>query len=185
MTKTIYYDIILDKERVVIYINPGKIFESEIRDSVPNNIFFYRLKDPAQGFSGGSTTRFSLHNECDIFLYKYPVLVALELKSTQNTSLTFSLTSNDKNIKACQIKGLSNFSLYDGIRAGFLFNFRKTGNTYFLDINDFLLFLLNSTKKSINEKDVIEYGGLEIESRKKRKRFVYNIEILVKEGELR
>lgn len=183
MTKSIYYDIIQIKKKV-IYINPGKIFEHEIKDSIPSNIFFYRIKDPAQGFSGGTTTRFSLHNECDMFLYKYPVLVALELKSTQNTSLTFSLNSNDKNIKACQIKGLSNFSLYHGIRAGFLFNFRKTENTYFLEIDNFLLFLLNSTKKSINEDDVKKYGGIKIKSKKKRKRFIYELDFLVKEGEL-
>ena len=57
--------------------NAGKIFENEIKESIPSNIMYYRIKDPAQGFGQGATTRFSLHNQCDALLYKYPNLIAL------------------------------------------------------------------------------------------------------------
>lgn len=159
--------------------NAGKIFENEIRDSIPDGMMYYRIKDPAQGFGGSNTTRFSLHNQCDALLYKRPNLIALELKSTQGTSIPFSFEDNSKSIKKCQIYGLCDFSLYDGISAGFLMNFRKTENTYYLDIDNFLRFMIDTDKKSINEKDVIEYGGLIIPSKKKRTRSSYDIEMLI------
>lgn len=58
-------------------------------------------------------------------------------------------------------------------------NFRKTENTYYLDIDNFLRFMIDTDKKSINEKDVIEYGGLIIPSKKKRTRSSYDIEMLI------
>ena len=164
--------------------NVGKIFENEIKESIPSNIMYYRIKDPAQGFGQGATTRFSLHNQCDALLYKYPNLIALELKSTQNTSIPFSLTENNKSIKACQIDGLCKFSLFHGISAGFLLNFRRTEHTYYLDIDDFLRFIVDTDKQSINEKDVIEYDGLLIPSKKKRTRSTYSIEILFNREEV-
>lgn len=161
--------------------NAGKVFENEIKNSIPDGVMYYRIKDPAQGFGGSSTTRFSLHNQCDALLYKYPRLIALELKSTQSTSIPFSFTDNKKSIKKCQIYGLCDFSLYKGITAGFLMNFRKTEKTYYLDIDGFLRFMIDTSKSSINEKDIIEYGGIIIPSQKKRTRSVYDIGILFNE----
>lgn len=163
-------------------MNPGKIFEGEIRDSISDEILYYRIKDPAQGF-GGSGTRFSLHNPCDAIIYKYPHIYFLELKSTKGTSISFSTEENNKMIKKCQIDGLTEFSKYEGSICGFLLNFRNSNHTYWLEINCFLKFLSESTKKSINEKDVIEYCGLVIPQTKKRTRYTYDISKILKGDE--
>ena len=173
---TIWYNMEKGGDRK--QMNDGKIFENEIKNSIPEDILYYRIKDPAQGFSGGGTTRFSLHNPCDIFLFKSPYLIALELKSTKGTSLSFSLEDNNKMIKKCQVEGLKELSKYNNVTAGFLINFRRTENTYYLDISDFISFINKTSKKSINENDVICNNGYLIESKKKRKRFIYNINSL-------
>ena len=45
--------------------NIGKKFENNWKASMPNDIFYYRLKDQAQSFGGASKLRFSLKNPCD------------------------------------------------------------------------------------------------------------------------
>lgn len=84
-------------------------------------------------------------------------------------------------IKLNQIDGLSESNKYDGIFAGFVFDFRNTENTYWLSINDFNLFLLNNDKKSINEKDIIKYKGIKIDKTKKRVKYTYDIYKLLNE----
>lgn len=142
---------------------------------------YYRLKDPAQGFSGGENTRFSLHNPCDVFLFKCPYLIALELKSVNGTSLSFSLEDNKKVIKKCQIDGLKELVKFQGIFGGFLINFRKTEKTYYISINDFERFVNSTSKKSINEKDILKFNGVIIPQRKKKVRYVYDINFLMNE----
>ena len=39
--------------------NIGKKFEKNWKASMPNDIFYYRLKDQAQSFGGASKLRFS------------------------------------------------------------------------------------------------------------------------------
>lgn len=161
-------------------MNPGKIFEQEVKDSIPDGVFYHRIKDPAQSFGGNSTTRFSLHNEFDAFIYSYPILVAAELKSTQSTSISFSLTENkNTNIKKCQIYSLLNASQFN-IRAGLLLNFRKTEKTYWIDINNFYQFTQDTTKKSVNENDILNYAGVIIPQHKKRVRYTYDLSCLFK-----
>lgn len=155
--------------------NKGKIFEEEIKESVPKNIFYYRIKDPAQGFGGGEGTRFSSHNICDIFLYKFPNLIALELKSTEKPSIPFSLEENKAGIKKCQIDGLLECKKHEGVIAGLLLNFRTQEKTYFLEIGKFMNFARNTKKKSISISDTIAYGGKEIDSFKKRTRYTYDL----------
>lgn len=158
-------------------INTGKIFEKDIKNSIPKDVFYYRIKDPAQAFGENSTTRFSLKNDFDAFLYKYPTLVAVELKSNGGTSISFSLSENKVNIKANQIKCLSDCLKFN-IRAGLILNFRKSEKTYWIDISDFLLFANNTSKKSINEKDLKEYRAIEIPHVKKKVNFIYDLNFL-------
>lgn len=136
---------------------------------------YFRIKDHAQGFGPSKTTRFTPHNECDAFIYKYPNLIALELKSTKSPSLSFSLKRNDKQIKACQIIGLKTLSGYYGIKCGFLFNFRTIETTYYVPIDSFMAFCENTTKLSINYHDVKERGGIVIPQFKKRVHYTYDL----------
>lgn len=167
-------------------MNPGKIFEQEFKESVNkfnkenNIIYLLRLTDSASGFGmDSSKVRFSAKSPFDFLLHiKYGITVAVELKSTSGTSISFSLVDEDKMIKASQIKNLEKTEFY-GIKSGFLLNFRKYEKTYFLPISKFLDFANITEKKSINLEDVISYGGVEIPSTKKRTKFLYDIKGLL------
>ena len=60
--------------------NIGKKFENNWKASMPNDIFYYRLKDQAQSFGGASKLRFSLKNPCDCFLFKFPYPICIRAK---------------------------------------------------------------------------------------------------------
>lgn len=164
--------------------NEGKKFEDDIKKSIPDDVFCYRIKDPAQSFGGGGQfTRFSLKNECDFFFYKKPFLIAAELKSNQGTSISFARTKGEKgDIKYDQIQFLSSAQRF-GIICGFILNFRKTDVTYWIDIWNFDKFLSESSKKSINEIDLINYGAIIIPSTKRRTRNRYDLSFLWDGGE--
>lgn len=166
--------------------NSGKHFEAQVRTSILKieNIYYLRLSDPPQAFSQSSLTKFSNNNPFDFIMYKYPLLYAIENKTTIGTSFSFSLDKNDKNtlIHAHQIIGLWD-AYQSGLFTGFLFNFRDKENTYFIHIYDFMQYVKFTTKKSINESDIIKYSGLLIPQQKKRTNYDYDINTLLKYGE--
>jgi penicillin-binding protein-related factor A (putative recombinase) len=90
---------------------PGKIFEKEFFNSVPENVYVQRLKDDTLNFK-------NVKNCCDFICYSNPQLFLFELKSTKQKSLPFS------NISQYQIDTLFQYSKQPGIRAGFVINFR-------------------------------------------------------------
>jgi len=159
--------------------NEGKKFEEDFKKSVPDDIYYYRLRDSGSAFGGGSEhLRFTISNKYDCYIYKKPNFYPIELKSTKSTSMSIQHDKEEKGkmIKLNQIDGLTEASEHDGIHAGFLFNFRSNkNNTYWLNIKDFNKFNDNTDKKSINEKDVIEHNGIFIKSEIKRVRYKYYI----------
>lgn len=163
----------------MIKINAGKRFENSFKTSVPDEMYFHRIADPPQSFGQDSSKlRFSPKNPFDAMLYSFPCLIPLELKSIENGSLTFwreDFEGKSFNIKKHQIEGLKKASLVKGVIAGFAINFRKTNNTYFLHIDDFINMTTSLTKKSINENDVANNGGFIIESEIKKVNYKYNI----------
>ena len=86
--------------------------------------------------------------------------------------------------------------LYKGVISGFVFNFRwgeddklPGEKTFFLNIDNFSNFMVESDKRSINMNDIVEYGGIEIESIRKRTQFTYATkngfeEIIKQKGDL-
>lgn len=87
-------------------------------------------------------------------------------------------------IRQSQIDGLLEASKHNLV-AGFILNYRNANNdTFFLLIDDFVDMINSINKKSFNAKDVKQYGGIEIESYKKRTRYTYNIEKLITETKL-
>ena len=60
--------------------NLGKIFEAEIRASLPSDFYIERYKDDTAGFYGVS-------NPADYRLYKYPLTFLLELKTHKGKSI--------------------------------------------------------------------------------------------------
>jgi len=129
------------------------------------------------------------------------IMFCLELKSKADTSFSFETETeylkrkqdkknkipvkpNNKNIKYHQISSLSEVSQYNKIISGFIFNIRKensSNKTYFLHIKDFNKFMNKTTKVSINEKDIIQYGAVEVEGNLKRTRYQYNINRMIED----
>lgn len=156
----------------------GKLFEQDFKNSIPKDIYLLRLVDPPSSWGDNTNLRFSVHNPYDFLLYSVPNLFPMELKSTKGKSFSFKGTS--PMIKKHQIEGLTEANKYDGVKAGFIFNFREpTQRTYFLHINNFNKFVEQTTKSSINEKDIQEYGAVLIEGNQKKVRWTWNIQELI------
>lgn len=133
-------------------LSPGKQFEKSFEDSAKKDkIFFYRIKDNTGAFNPAcmkcpnSKTQFTVKNECDSFLYKKPILLPIEFKSTKSKSISLS----DKIIRPQQIKRLTEWLEYDGVIPGFVLNFRESNNqTYFLHIKNFNDYVANPDRKN-------------------------------------
>lgn len=78
-------------------------------------------------------------------------------------------------IKEHQIKNLIYASGF--CKAGFIFNFRTNENTYYVPIDAFNTFIKDTSKKSLNEKDIATIG-IPIPSRKLKVNYRYNLEVL-------
>ncbi len=169
--------------------NPGKEFEQQFKDAAnEQGLYFYRIKDVNPMFLK-KNARVS-KNDFDSFMYKKPYLFALEFKSTGQKSISFS----EKIIKKHQIEALEEASKYEGIIAGFIFNFRESDNyTCFIPIERFLEYkhiaeneINDHTYKSKLNKSSIPIGicreiGFEVVNVKKKKKYRYYINLLLDE----
>lgn len=170
--------------------NVGKRFESDFKKSVEQHHLLIRLNDPPQSFGGG-TAKFSIPNPCDYLLMdtKHRILVCFELKTTKYKSISYEDVNSDEKqnrmIHKHQISGLTNFSKYNYVEAGFLFNFRDEKNncerTYFQRVEDFNDMVKKIEKHSCNELDILTYGGVKLNGDKKRVRYTWDIESLLDE----
>ena len=114
-------------------------------------------------------------------------MYALELKSTQNTSISYWREDfEDKSkkqtfmIRKNQIQGLQKINRFS-IVSGFIYNFRYTNHTYFQSISDFLEMTKDSTKKSFNEADVFKNKGVRIDQQLMRSNYKYDVEKFMSE----
>lgn len=169
--------------------NPGKIFEANWKmRSEKQGILTIRLKDSDLSFNPNRELRskFTAENPCDFVQFYKGHLFTLELKSTKYKSLSIQLDPDDKSskmIKLHQINSLVNFSLYENVEAGLVLNFRHENDngvveeeeTYYLPIDKFSDFLTKSGKSSINQVDVVLYGGYQIDTTKIKVNFNYNV----------
>jgi recombination protein U len=139
----------------------GKVFEEEIKASIPPDFYIERYKDDTAGFYGVS-------NPADYRLYKYPYLFLIELKTHKGKSIPI-----DK-IRDNQLKGLYKAVQYKGVYGGFIINFRDLEETYYIAVQDMIAFITSTERKSIP----IEWcrdTGVRIEQTKKRTRYTYNL----------
>lgn len=166
-------------------MNVGKRFEQNFKYSVPNDMLLYRLNDSAQSFNQNNGLRFSLKNPFDFILYKFPILMALELKTVAGTSVSFERNKLDKGvIHLHQMEGLLEWSKHKGVVAGFILNFRHKDDTetcYFLEISNFYDMINNIQKKSFNEKDLNEYNPIIIKSKKLKVNYKYYISAFIED----
>lgn len=157
--------------------NIGKIFEQNWKNSIPDNIFYYRIPDSAQSFGTNQNLRFSAKSPCDCFIYNGQKLYTLELKSVGTKSISFERQRTDKGvIHKHQIDSLLKFSKYENIISGFILDFRLSDKTYFLEINDFIKLINSIEKKSFNENDLIQYcQPIEIKKKKLKVNYRYDV----------
>ena len=164
----------------------GKQFEDNIKDSCPDWLLVYRPPDAAQAFNMSSKLRFSRHSPADFFFYhgESGFFYAVECKTFQG-SCSFERTKEDTGIiHLYQIKSLSDFSKYINVISGFLLDFRKSGNTYFLYINEFVNIINSINKKSFTEQDILLYCSPILIGKKKLKvNYRYNIEQFLADAE--
>lgn len=171
-------------------VNSGKIFEQDIKYSIPEYCLTIRLPDPPHSFEKRSDTKFAHKNPCDYIVFdsQNKKLYCLELKTTKYKSMSFEdIDSNEKQNKMIhkhQIEGLLKFSKFDNVESGFLFNFRDEKNnverTYYQDIDSFRNMCLKINKSSFNEMDLILYDAIKINGKKKRTRYIWDIDGLLR-----
>ena len=161
-------------------MNPGKQFEENFKKSIPAGVYFKRLNDSSIGFDiENSTQRFALKSPYDYFLYYRGNLYCLELKSTKNKAISYAGSS--PMIKEHQIKELEKAHEF-GCKAGFVLNFRDTGNTYFMLINYFTHLTQKLNKNSFNEKDLeICKNCIPIPSKKLKVNYRYDLTAMLGE----
>ena len=175
--------------------NAGKFFEKSFADSAKEQgVFCYRLKDTDISFNGNSMSSFTPSNPCDYFLFgntddnSRGNLFAIECKSTKYMSMSIESgpekTKGNKMIRNAQIQSLIKLSFYDGIKAGFVLNFRdedrNLDDTYYMSIRDFVRFLDETKKKSINKMDC-ELRAIKIDSTIKRTHYRYDVSKMIKD----
>ena len=179
-------------------MNQRKKFEHNFKNSCErDSVFCLRLTDSDLSFNPNKELRskFSIKQPCDFLVYYKGYLFTLELKNTKGKNFSFQRDPKlpDGMIHYHQINSLVNMGLYKGVISAFILNFRNEDTieerTFFLSIDDFSRFMVESDKRSINMNDVIEYGGIEIESIRKRTQFTYATkngfeEIIKQKGDL-
>lgn len=142
-------------------MNLGKRFERNWKNSIPKDIFFYRLRDGSSSWGGNKNVRFQVENICDSIMFDGDYLYTLELKSTKGKSLPFN------NIKKHQINDLLWCSSYPNVIAGFVIEFSELSECYFIEINRFKAFYDTTNRKSLPLKFCQE-NGIKIGVKKKK-----------------
>lgn len=172
-------------------INSGKRFEHQFKLSVPDYCLLQRLKDTAQSYNNSKGTKFTWDNPCDFFMFDSisHILYCLELKTTKYKSMSFEdiYSDNEQNkmIHKHQILSLLDFSNFENVTAGFIFNFRdedkEIERTYFQNIKDFDSMCKKIDKASFNEIDLIMNGNaIKITGTKKRVNYQWNLDEFLK-----
>ena len=163
-------------------MNSGKRLEQDIKKSIDlKQIYYLRLKDSPSSFGQDSGyVRFTGDNPYDILMFYNGCLFPTELKNTKNTSFSVQKSKDEpkKMIKYNQIKGLIEASRYAGVYAGFLLNF-EDGECYWVDIRNFVGFITQTEKKSVNEQDIIQMNPIEVTKRKLKVSYRYEIKELL------
>ena len=154
--------------------NSGKRFEENFKNSIPKEVFYYRLKDNNSSWNNGERARFTPSNICDCFVFEGSYLLTLELKNTNSKSLPYN------NIREHQIYDLLWASSFYNVIAGFVINFDSIDECYFVEITDFKRYFDENSRKSL-PLDYCRSNDLKIENKRIKVNKKYNIEKFLKE----
>jgi len=154
-------------------LNSGKKFETNFKNSVPNNIFFYRFRDGTSSWAKQENTRFQAKNICDCMMYDGQFLYLLELKSHKGASLPLSV------IRKNQIDDLMAASKHENVIAGLIVNFADKETVYFMPIDLAEQWFNNGIRKSIPISEFKE-KCIEIQGTKLKTNYRYDIQGFMK-----
>lgn len=149
-------------------MNAGKQFEQDFKNSVPDNVFYYRFRDGTAAWGDKENTRFQQSNMCDCMIFD-GALYLLELKSHKGKSIPYSA------IRKNQITELSKASTYKNIVAGFVANFRDVEKSFFVSAAKVEYFIAHENRKSI-PLAWFEENGTQILQTKLKVHYRYDIE---------
>lgn len=142
-------------------LSEGKIFEQNFAKSAPDYALVYRVPDNPNGFQKNSILRFTRKNPFDYLIWdsRHFRLLALELKTVVGKSIAFERENDEKGsgIHYHQALGLHDWSMYPGVKAGFVIEFRAIPLTIYLDINAYNQMTRFVDKKSFSVKDLDDY----------------------------
>lgn len=107
----------------------------------------------------------------------------LELKSVAGKSISFERTKKDNGvIHYHQIEYLKSCLNYKNIIPGLIIDFRGTGNTWFLHIDQWDGLITSIAKKSFNESDLLSYSyPLLISKKKLQVNYRYDVDKLIQD----
>lgn len=135
--------------------NPGKKFETDFKNSIPDGVFVHRLKTRQTQFKGDNEI-------ADFLVYKEPRLHVFELKTTKEKRLPFDM------LRPNQIVGIRKALTTPGVLGGFVIQFRDPYSHWLVPvsvIDDYI----ERGKKSIPIKEFYEHPDIiEIPFTKKR-----------------
>lgn len=152
-------------------VNNGKRFEENIKKSVPENWFYYRLRDNQNNWNRGTGIRFAITNMCDCIIFDGKNLLLAELKNTKGKSLPFT------RIRKNQLEELLLQEYKDNCKPCLLINFEDLEECYYMPIALISEFIRKGERKSISV-DECRTFGLRVESKKLRSNSKYNIKKL-------
>lgn len=153
-------------------INHGKRFEEDIKNSVPDNWFCYRLKDSSGSWSNNDKSRFTPSNMCDFIIFTGRMLYSIECKSFLGKSMPYG-NLNDK--KGSKLDQLERAALKENCRSLFILNFRSLEKTFYIDAMFVGSRLRSGERKSLSLEEAEIYGAL-IPQKLKKVRYTYQLE---------
>lgn len=157
---------------------PGKKFEKDFEgiDRL-DGISVFRIRDTV-GYSGTTSL-------ADYYVFYDGTLYLLELKSVKGISITVSkqykkgVLKKYGNFSAKQFEMMKKYIERDSIYPGYIINFRKNNNTYFIHHKDFEYYLDNyyGVESEYNAKSIpetyCERVGIKLKQELKRTRYNY------------
>lgn len=159
-------------------INQGKVFERDFKESCKKqNIFIMRINDTYYTAKQYDPKAFVPSQVCDYILHYNGTLFMTELKSSEKKYMTIERDKAGM-IKKHQYEQMSRNENTNEHGLFVLQFLRDTDDeiTYAIKITDFMQFLNESDKSSINMLDVVQHGGIVVEQAVSRTRKHYNVQ---------
>lgn len=175
-------------EKTPYTIAPGKTFEKDFKNSVPNYMYVQRINDLPLAYLRSESIKFAPKRPYDFFVFDAfrGLLYCIELKSTKYKSMSFDdidgEESDNRMIKKHQLVTLKKLSKYNNLISCMILNFRDderdVQRTYYITIERFLDMANEIGKQSFNEVDLIMHGATVIPGEQLRTHWTWDLESL-------